>query len=169
MWNYYVGRISFLLLKIFLNFQLKNWVKLKVDFNELFIIILYHFRLGPKNAHQRPVTVIFCGEHRQGMAGMSTARQLLCHNVNVIVHFVETARTALDRTIAEELLLLKAFSVKIISSMKGDLLFIVIYVEKTSILWKNNYNYYVLTFINLCVQDSVELTNFIEFFFRNKV
>ena len=76
-------------------------------------------RLGPKNAHQQPCVVLLCGEHRQGAAGLNTARQLACHNVDVQIHFIETARTALNRCVSDELALLKMFKIKTISALKG--------------------------------------------------
>ena len=85
----------------------------------MFIYYITTFRLGPKNAHQRPSVVVLCGEHRQGAAGMNTARQLSCHNVDVLIHFVESARTTLSRIVLEELALVKMFQVKVISAVKG--------------------------------------------------
>lgn len=43
-------------------------------------------RLHPNNMHQLPTVVVLCGPHKQGAAGINTARQLTSHGVRTIVY-----------------------------------------------------------------------------------
>ncbi|XP_066144739.1 enhancer of mRNA-decapping protein 3 isoform X2 [Euwallacea fornicatus] len=45
-------------------------------------------RLNPNNMHQLPTVVVLCGPHKQGAAGINTARQLTSHGVRTIVFCV---------------------------------------------------------------------------------
>lgn len=42
-------------------------------------------RLNPKNDHQRPTVVLLCGPHLQGAQGVSCARHLANHDVEVVL------------------------------------------------------------------------------------
>lgn len=42
-------------------------------------------RLNPKNEHQRPTVVLLCGPHLQGAQGVSCARHLANHDVEVVL------------------------------------------------------------------------------------
>lgn len=54
-------------------------------FNHGFAIILNVLRLNPKNDHQRPTVVLLCGPHLQGAQGVSCARHLANHDVEVVL------------------------------------------------------------------------------------
>ncbi|XP_023930254.1 enhancer of mRNA-decapping protein 3 [Lingula anatina] len=74
-------------------------------------------RLNPRNAHQRPTVVVLCGPHMQGAQGVSCARQLANHNVNVIL-FVPNFLKMLN-WLAEEIALFELTSGKKTSDPSG--------------------------------------------------
>ena len=59
-----------------------------------------HFRMAPRNAHQKPSVVVLCGPHMQGAQGVNCARQLAMHGVNVTL-FVPNFMKVLDELKSE--------------------------------------------------------------------
>lgn len=75
-------------------------------------------RLNPKNDHQRPKVVVFCASHFAGTAGVSCARHLANHSVDVILASVSTSASA-PGVLANELELFKKTRGKRLSDLQG--------------------------------------------------
>lgn len=75
-------------------------------------------RINPQNAHQKPTVVVICGHHVQGTQGISCARQLSNHGVQV--YLMTLAASHLDPHFARELTLYEYTDGKITSKI-GDL------------------------------------------------
>ena len=76
-------------------FQLKTFLGL---------VYVIFFRFDSKNSHQSPCVVVLCGNHNQGGLGLSTARQLLTHDIDCTV---VTPRQGGSRPYSTELHLLE--------------------------------------------------------------
>ncbi|XP_050306148.1 enhancer of mRNA-decapping protein 3 isoform X2 [Anthonomus grandis grandis] len=57
-------------------------------------------RLNPNNMHQLPTVLVLCGPHRQGAAGVNTARQLASHGVRTIVYCASLDAVALKKELS---------------------------------------------------------------------
>ncbi|CAG9862579.1 unnamed protein product [Phyllotreta striolata] len=57
-------------------------------------------RLNPHNTHQWPKVVVLCGPHKQGAAGVNTARQLASHGVQTVVYTTSMDAPILKKELA---------------------------------------------------------------------
>ncbi|XP_034536858.1 enhancer of mRNA-decapping protein 3-like [Notolabrus celidotus] len=73
-------------------------------------------RLTPKNVHQRPTVVILCGPHIQGAQGISCARHLANHEVEVILFLPNFLK--MQESVTSEVNLFSRTSGKQVASVK---------------------------------------------------
>lgn len=73
-------------------------------------------RLNPQNSHQKPVVVVLCGAHFQGLQGISCGRHLANRGANVILFF--PCNTKMMSLIASELALYRLTEGKTVSTPK---------------------------------------------------
>lgn len=86
-------------------------------FNYSFVVMLILLRLNPKNDHQRPTVVLLCGPHLQGAQGVSCARHLANHDVEVALFLPSFLK--MQPPVSSELDLYSKTSGRQVDSVKG--------------------------------------------------
>lgn len=74
-------------------------------------------RLNPKNDHQRPTVVLLCGPHLQGAQGVSCARHLANHDVEVVLFLPSSLK--MQPPVCSEVDLYSKTSGRRVDSVKG--------------------------------------------------